>query len=309
MASVSYHQFLSVRRIQAVCRAMPSLPPIEDCHPNHYDIFYGGSWHPPKDKTYSDTYNPGNGKAIAKVADSGAGEVDAAVNAAYDAFQTWRKTPPVDRAQILRNAAEVLRNHAKELAMLDSLNTGNLVSQMIQDANVAAANMEYFAGLIPMLKGDTIPVSEETFHYTLREPLGVVARIVAYNHPVMFGAAKMAAPLAAGNTVIIKPPEQAPMSCLRLAEILGGVFPPGVINVVPGRRECGQALSTHPLVRKVTLIGSVPTGKAIMRTAADSLKGTLFELGGKNALIAFPDANKQKLVDGIAKGMNFAWAV
>lgn len=287
---------------------MPSLPSIESSLPKHHDLFYGGSWHPPKSNTYSDTYNPGNGKVVAKIADSSADDVDAAVTAAHEAFQTWRTTPPTQRGQILRKAADVLRSYAEELAMLDALNTGNPVAEMIADAKVGAANLDYFAGLIPMLKGETIPVSEETFHYTLREPLGVVARIVAYNHPLMFAAGKMAAPLAAGNTVVIKPPEQAPMSCLKMAEILADVFPPGVLSVLPGRRDCGQALSTHPLVRKITLIGSVPTGKAIMRAAADTLKPTLFELGGKNALIACPDADKDKLAAGIARGMNFTWA-
>jgi len=108
--------------------------------------------------------------------------------------------------------------------------------------------------------------------------------------------------------VIVKPPDQAPLSCLRLAEILSDVFPPGVISILPGGIECGKALSTHPLIAKVTLIGSVPTGKAIARAAADTLKPTLFELGGKNALIAFPDADIDKLVVGVARGMNFTWA-
>lgn len=178
---------------------------------------------------------------------------------------------------------------------------------MLSDANVAAANMDYFAGLIPEIKGETIQTSEDQFHYTIREPLGVVARIVAFNHPVMFAAGKMAAPLAAGNTVIIKPPEQAPLSCLRLAELLSDVFPKGVIGIVPGGVECGMVLSSHRLVRKVTLIGSVPTAKAIVRSSADTLKGTLFELGGKNALIAFPDADLDKLIVGVARGMNFTW--
>jgi betaine-aldehyde dehydrogenase len=124
----------------------------------------------------------------------------------------------------------------------------------------------------------------------------------------MFAAGKMAAPLAAGNTVIIKPPEQAPLSCLRLAEIFADVFPTGVVNILPGGVECGKVLSSHPLVAKVTLIGSIPTGKAIARSAADTLKPTLFELGGKNALIGFPDADIDKLVVGISRGMNFTWA-
>lgn len=159
-----------------------------------------------------------------------------------------------------------------------------------------------------MLKGETIPQTDETFHYTVREPLGVTVRIVAYNHPILFAAGKLAAPLAAGNTVILKPSDQAPLSCLRLAELLCPVFPTGVINVLPGGLECGKALSTHPTVKKVTLIGSVPTGKTIQRAVADSLKPTLLELGGKNALVAFPDAKLDSLVEGVARGMNFTWA-
>lgn len=214
----------------------------------------------------------------------------------------------MQRAALLKKAANVMREHAAELALLDALDTGNPIAEMLSDANVAAASMDYFGGLIPMLKGETIPQTDDTFHYTLREPLGVVGRIIAFNHPVLFAGAKMAAPLAAGNTVVIKPPDQAPLSCLRLAELIGDIFPPGVVNVLPGGVDCGKALSTHRLVRKITLIGSIPTGKAIARAAADTLKQTLFELGGKNALIAYPDADLDKLTVGIGRGMNFTWA-
>ena len=285
-----------------------SLPSIDSCLPQSKDLFYAGTWHKPKANEYKETYSPGNGEVIDKISQAGAEDVDAAVQAAHQAFLSWRKTPPMQRAKLLHKAADIMRANAKELALMDALNTGNPVAEMLSDANVAAANLDYFAGLIPMLKGETIPQADDTFHYTLREPLGVVARIVAYNHPVMFAGAKLAAPLAAGNTVIIKPPDQAPMSCLKLAEILADVFPPGVISILPGSIACGQALSTHPLVRTVTLIGSVPTGKAIQRAAADSLKPTLLELGGKNALIALPDADIDQLVAGVARGMNFTWA-
>ncbi|KAK8210362.1 hypothetical protein M8818_003532 [Zalaria obscura] len=284
------------------------LPSIDESIPEHKELFYNGSWHQAKSNELKETINPGNGQVIDKISQAGSADVDAAVQAAQKAFVSWRKTPPAQRASCLREAANLMRKHAKELALLDALNTGNPVAEMLSDANVAAASLDYFAGLIPMLKGETIPISDQTFHYTLREPLGVVARIVAFNHPVMFAGAKMGAPLAAGNTVIIKPPDQAPLSCLRLAEILSEVFPPGVLSILPGGVECGKALSTHPLVKKVTLIGSVPTGKAIQRAAADSLKPTLLELGGKNALIAFPDADVNKLVEGVARGMNFTWA-
>ena len=169
---------------------------------------------------------------------------------------------------------------------------------------MAAANCDYFAGLTPMLKGETIPVEDGTFNYTIREPLGVVGRIIAYNHvsphsqavctvlthahsqPLMFCGSKLAAPLAAGNTVVIKPPDQSPLSSLRIAELLGNVFPPGVLNIVTGGRECGQALTIHPLVKKITLIGSVPTGLAIQKAAADQLKPTLLELGGKKWVLS-----------------------
>ncbi|KIY02920.1 uncharacterized protein Z520_01385 [Fonsecaea multimorphosa CBS 102226] len=276
--------------------------------PPHKELFYGGSWHQPTEGGYQETFNPGNGQVITKVAVASAADVDAAVAAAHEAFLTWRSVPPVERATYMRRAAGALRQRAEELAFLDSLNTGNPITKMLSDANVAAASLDYFAGLIPMLKGETIPQSDATFHYTTREPLGVVGRIVAFNHPIQFAGAKLAAPLAAGNTVIVKSPEQAPLSCLLLAEILQPIFPPGVVSILSGGVECGKALATHPLVKKITLIGSVRTGKAIQQAAAASLKPTLLELGGKNALLAFPDADIDKLAEGVARGMNFTWA-
>jgi betaine-aldehyde dehydrogenase len=245
---------------------------------------------------------------LARVAAASAADTGAAVEAAHRAFAEWRRTAPLERAAMMKKAAAILRANAEELAMLDALNTGNPVAEMVSDARVAANSLEYFAGLVTEVKGSTIPMGENAFNYTLREPLGVVARIVAYNHPLMFAGMKIAAPVAAGNTVVLKGAEQAPLSALRMAELIGDVFPPGVLNVLAGGRECGQALASHPLVRKVTLIGSVPTGKAVMRTASDTLKQVLLELGGKNALIAFPDADVEKLIAGAVRGMNFTWA-
>jgi betaine-aldehyde dehydrogenase len=141
----------------------------------------------------------------------------------------------------------------------------------------------------------------------VREPRGVVARIIPFNHPFMFCAGKSAAPLAAGNAVIIKPPEQAPLSALRLAELIGGMLPAGVFNVIPGGREVGAALTSHPQIDMVALIGSVPTGRAVMRAAADTIKPVLLELGGKNALIAFADADPDEVATAVVGGMNFTW--
>ncbi|MBC7772140.1 MAG: aldehyde dehydrogenase family protein, partial [Pyrinomonadaceae bacterium] len=274
-----------------------------DALPEHRDLFYGGAWHAPKAATYVDTINPADAAPIAGIASAGAEDVELATQAAHTAFLQWRRLKPLERAGMLRQAGSVLRAHAEELAMLDALNTGNPVAEMVRDATIAAAGIDYFAGLVTEVKGETIPMGDGHLNYTLREPLGVVARIVAYNHPLMFTAMKIGAPLATGNTIIVKPPEQAPLSALRMAELIGGIFPPGVLNVLPGAKECGQALTVHPKIKKVTLIGSVPTGKAIMKSASDSLKPVLLELGGKNALIAFPDADIQALIAGAVQGM------
>jgi betaine-aldehyde dehydrogenase len=276
--------------------------------PAHRDLYYGGAWHPPVSGRYVETLDPAEDAPLAAVAEADAADVDAAVRAAHAAFPAWRAQKPQQRAEAMRAAAAILRANAEELAMLDALDTGNPVAEMVADARVAAGAHEYFAGLAQETKGTTIPMGPGHLNYTVREPLGVVARIVAYNHPLMFAAAKIAAPLAAGNTVVVKAAAQAPLSALRMAELIGHCFPPGVLNVLAGERACGEALSTHPLVRKVTLIGSVPTGKAIMRAAADTLKPVLLELGGKNALIAYPDADVEQVADGVVRGMNFTWS-
>lgn len=281
---------------------------LADYLPCHKDLYYDGKWQTPADACYQETVNPATGAPILAVAQAGASDTERAIEAAHRAFPAWKALAPAQRAACLRKAAEILRTHAQTLAMVDAIDTGNPVAEMISDAHVAANSLEFFAGLIPMIKGDTIPVADDSLHYTAREPLGVVARIIAYNHPLMYAAAKIAAPLAAGNTVIVKAPDQAPLSCLKLAELLDGVFPPGVFNILTGGKECGQVLASHPLVRKVTLIGSVGTGKAILRSAADTLKPTLLELGGKNALVAYPDADIETLVQGAVRGMNFTWA-
>jgi betaine-aldehyde dehydrogenase len=284
-----------------------SFPKVEECLPKNWTLFFGGKWQEPQDGEYQEIYSPGDGKVIKKVAFAGAKDTAAAIEAAQAAFPAWRAVPSLERGKKLRKVADILRQHADELALLDAYNTGNPVSMMKADAFFAADNVDMFAGLIPAVQGETTHLDDTTFNYTLREPLGVVARIVASNHPLMFTANRLAAPIAMGNTVVIKLPDQAPLSGLRFAELLDGIFPPGVLNILSGGVDCGKVLSTHPLVRKVTLIGSVPTGKAIQKAAADTLKLTSYELGGKNALIAYPDADLERLVNSIVAGMNFGW--
>jgi len=275
--------------------------------PERRSAFFGGAWHSSTDARRIETINPGTGESLGSVEVANEEVVDAAVTAAEDAFRHWRRTTPAERAQCLRSIASVVEQNGRELALLDAADCGNPVTAMMKDIDIAATTLNFFAGLIGEIKGDTVPMGPDRFNFTLREPYGVVGRIVAFNHPLMFCVAKMAAPIAAGNTVVMKPPEQAPLSALRFAELIDGILPPGVFNLILGDAETGAALAAHPRVAKIALIGSVPTGKAVMRTAADTIKDVMLELGGKNALIAYPDADVDKLAQGIARGMNFAW--
>jgi betaine-aldehyde dehydrogenase len=275
--------------------------------PEHRDLFYGGGWHSPAKNKRMGTINPATGESLGEVGLGDAEDVDLAVKAAYRGFQTWRAMKPLERAKILREAAQLIRNHGRELALIDSANCGNPIREMVRDAEFGATSIEFFAGLATEIKGDTIPMGADALNYTLREPLGVVVRVNAYNHPFLFATMKIGAPLIAGNSIVVKPPEQAPLSTLRLAELIGPLFPPGVYNVICGGRDCGEALVKHPRVAKVALIGSVPTGKAILKTAADTMKKVTLELGGKNALIAFPDADPVDVASAAVRGMNFTW--
>ncbi|WP_247872274.1 aldehyde dehydrogenase family protein [Azospirillum sp. TSO35-2] len=280
---------------------------IESLLPVHQDLYYGGAWHPPKEGQYIESRDPATGRMLGTVALGDPADMEAVIAAARAGFETWRAVPPMERARILREIAAVIRRNGDALALLDSADGGNPVKEMARDVETAAASFEFFAGLVTEMKGDSIPMGPSSVNFTTREPLGVVARIVAFNHPFMFTAAKAAAPLAAGNSVIMKPPEVASLSALRLAELIGHLLPPGVFNIATGARDAGATLASHPGIAMVTLIGSVPTGRAVMRAAADTLKPVLLELGGKNALIAFPDADPDEVAKAMVAGMNFGW--
>jgi acyl-CoA reductase-like NAD-dependent aldehyde dehydrogenase len=203
---------------------------------------------------------------------------------------------------MLRAIADVLRKNGDELAMIDAADCGNPYSEMIRDANAGAAQLDFYAGLVTEMKGASIPMGPDVVNFSVREPFGVVGRIIPFNHPFMFAAGKSGAPLAAGNTVVLKPPEQAPLSSLRLAELIDGILPPGVWNVVPGGKEVGQVLASHPDVAMTALIGSVPTGRAVMKAASETLKPVLLELGGKAPLLVLDDADLDAAVRAAAFG-------
>ena len=271
------------------------------------DLWYGGAWHAPLGGRRAPTHDPGTGESLGEVAVAGEVDVDAAVAAARRGFDTWRAVVPLERARILREMAARVRKHADELAWIDAVNGGNPVHEMASDAKVAAAQLDFFAGLVTEMKGASIPMGSNAVNFSVREPLGVVARIIPFNHPFMFAAGKSAAPLAAGNSVIVKPPDQAPLSSLRLAELVADLLPPGAFNVLPGDRATGAALASHPGVAMVAIIGSVAAGRAVMRAASETVKPVMLELGGKNALIAYGDADPDEVAGGIVGGMNFTW--
>ena len=279
---------------------------LADALPVKRDLFYGGAWHKPA-AGYLDTFSPGSGDNLGPVAQANAADVDAAVVAAHAGFLEWRKTKPFDRTALLRKLANAMRAHAKELALLDAANCGNPVTPMLKDVFDGAQYIDFFAGLTTEVKGVVTPMGPGVVNMTVHEPLGVCARILAYNHPLMFLAIKLGAPIAAGNSVIIKPPPQAPLSALRFFEIAGEILPPGVLNLVTGGQETGKALVDHKDVPSVSLVGSVPSGIAVAVGAAKRLKHVGLELGGKNALIVYPDADLQKAINGAVSGMNFLW--
>jgi betaine-aldehyde dehydrogenase len=274
--------------------------------PKQRDLYYGGAWHKPLGG-YLDTYNPATGLSLGPCAEANAADVDAAVQAAKAGFKAWRAMKPLERAGLMKKVAAVLRANADELAMIDAANCGNPIREMKGDANVAAAMIEFCAGLVTEVKGETIPMGEGVLNMSVREPYGVVARIVAYNHPIMFTAGKMGPALATGNVVIMKPPYQAPLSAYRMMELIDGIMPPGVINILTAGREGSEALVAHPDVPRLSLIGSVPTGRAIAKSAADRLKHVTLELGGKNACIIYPDADLPRAAKAAVDGMNFTW--
>lgn len=275
--------------------------------PSFRKLYYGGGWHTPIGGGFRAVHNPATGSELCKIAEADERDVPLIVDAAKSGFQQWRQVKPLERARVLRKMAFILRCKLDELALLDALDCGNPVRVLREDVEAAAVLLDFFAGLVTEMKGSSIPMGPGQFNFSIREPHGVVARIIPFNHPLLTCAGKMAAPLAAGNAVIIKPSEQSPLSALRLAELFDGLLPPGVFNVISGGRTVGAALTQHPGVSMVTVVGSVPTGRAVMRAAAETIKPVLLELGGKNALIALPDANSDQVADAVVRGMNFEW--
>ena len=250
---------------------------------------------PAADGQTIDTFNPATEEVLATLPRASAEDVSRAVGSARKSFESgWGRLNCEERARILWRAGELITKHTAELARLETLDTGKPIGNATAiDVPRSAETFEYFSGWATKIHGETIPVKAPYLNYTLREPLGVVGAIIPWNFPLLLAARKVAAALAAGNTVVLKPPEEASLSSLALGRILlEAGAPPGTLNVVTGvGEEAGAALVAHPDVNKISFTGGTETGKHILRAAAATLKKVTLELGGKSANIVFADAD------------------
>ena len=257
-----------------------------------------------------ESIDPATESTIGRAPTATAGDVNRAVDAAIEAQKNWAERSIFERAAALKTLATAIRDRADEILQLEAQDTGNTIAKLGADIAIAAGYLEYFAGLGTEMKGESVPASAGNLHFSLRQPYGVVGRIVPFNHPFMFAVAHLAAPLMAGNAVVVKTPETSALSGGILAELCQTILPSGVVNVVSGfGLPAGDALIAHPAVRRIGFTGSVSTGLAIQRRAAEvGVKHVSLELGGKNPLIALPDADPDRIVDAAVAGMNFSWA-
>jgi aldehyde dehydrogenase (NAD+) len=250
------------------------------------------------------TINPATGEEICQVSEADSADVNAAVAAARKAFDEgkWRKTSAAERGKLLNRLADLIEKHADELAELESLDNGKPVSvAKAADLPLVIACYRYYAGWADKVQGKTIPIQGNYFCYTRHEPVGVVGQIIPWNFPLLMQAWKLGPALATGNTVVMKPAEQTPLSALRVGElILEAGFPPGVVNLLPGYGPtAGAAIAMHPDVDKVAFTGSTEVGHLIMEAAAKSnLKRVTLELGGKSPNIVFADADMDQAIEG-----------
>ena len=224
---------------------------------------------------WDECINPANEQPIGRVPAGTKEDVDRAVIAAQTAWPDWARTPIKDRAEIIRRFGTNLIARAREILEVEVADSGNTIKPMRADVGHAVDSLNYYAGIAHELKGETIPATPDHLHLTLREPYGVVGRIVPFNHPLMFAVARTAAALASGNAVVVKPPETSPLSAMLLAEIAAASLPPGLFNIVTGLgRTVGDAIVRHPDIKRIAFIGSVETGRAIQRAAAECASRT-----------------------------------
>ena len=277
------------------------MPAVQKIAPGR--LYIGGQWVDALAGGTFPTINPATEETLTRAAEGRAEDIDRAAVAARKAFEEgpWAKLSGSDRGRILWKIGDLLEARVAEVAEIETLDSGKTITESLRvDVPMAADCFRYFAGWASKIEGETVPVRAPFFNYTLREPLGVVGQIIPWNFPILLAAWKVAPALAAGNTIVLKPAEQTPLSALRLAQIAEEAgLPPGVLNVVTGfGPTAGGALVDHPGVDKIAFTGSTSVGQEIMRRASGTLKRLTLELGGKSPNIVFADADLDAAVRG-----------
>ncbi len=273
------------------------------------NMLVGGKWMESRSGKRFPTVNPVTEQVIADVAEGDAADVDAAVKAARAAFDSgpWSRMDARDRGRLMNKLADLMEANIQELAALETLDNGKPIRDALAaDLPLAIDCLRYYAGWADKLTGDVIPIRGNYFCYTRREPVGVAGQIIPWNFPILMAAWKWGPALAAGCTIVMKPAEQTPLTCLRMAELAQEAgIPDGVINVVPGYGATGAAIVKHPGVDKIAFTGHYETAQKIMIDAAATLKRLTFELGGKSPNVVFADADLEAAVAGAEFGLFF----
>jgi len=287
---------LSSQKFAAVAMRTGTLPDLPRGH------FVGGAFCCPIGRRLMESFDPGTAEPFAEFARGDTADVYAAVECARRAFEsTWRDTAAAERGRILSRAAQLIREEASRLAVVECLDSGKPLAEAEGDVRGAARAFEYYAGACDKLQGDTFPLGPGYLGYSHHEPVGVAAQIIPWNYPIATAARGIAPALAAGCTVVAKPAEQTPFTALLLAEILKRAgLPDGVCSVVTGTgAEVGAPLAAHPGVDHVTFTGSVATGIGVMKAAADNVTRVVLELGGKSPVVVLADCDRQRALDGV----------
>ena len=272
-------------------------------------LMINNEWVDASDGGTFDTLNPATGEVIAKVAHATSKDIDAAVKCARKALETgpWSRMDANQRGRLMYKLADRIEQESAELALLESFNCGKTIRDSRGDIQGVVETLRYYAGWADKIEGKTVPVPNGFFSYTLRQPVGVVGQIIPWNFPLLMLAWKWGPALACGNTIVMKAAEQTPLSAIRVAELTIEVgFPPGVINLVQGMGETtGHAMVVHPGIDKIAFTGHVETAKIIQKQAAETLKRTTFELGGKSPNVVFADADMDQAVAGAFHAIYF----
>ncbi len=284
--------------------ARPKAPLIR-----HTKLLINNEWVEPADGGSFETYNPATGESIAEVAAASAKDVDRAVKAARRAVEEgpWSTMDAADRGRLMYRLADLIEREAAELAALESYNCGKTITDSKGDLEGVVNTLRYYAGWADKVEGRTIPVRGSFLSYTLRRPVGVIGQIIPWNFPLLMLAWKWGPALACGNTIVMKPAEQTPLTALRVGALaIEAGFPPGVVNLVNGFGETtGAAIVAHADVDKIAFTGHVDTAKIIQRQAAETLKRTTFELGGKSPNVIFADCDLDEAVAGAFHAIYF----